>query len=58
MTTCNAVRQEVGNVQHQRWLSGNIHYICFCNANKAERTLALKPRGDVTKSKTGILGRV
>ena len=23
----NAVCQEVGNVQHQRWISGNVHYI-------------------------------
>ena len=27
-----------------------IHYICLCNANKAELTLALKPRGDVTRN--------
>ena len=29
--------------------------ICFCNVCKVEPTLALKPRGDVTrKSKTGV----
>ena len=27
-----------------------IHYIRLCNANKAEPTLALKPRGDVTRN--------
>ena len=47
---CNAVCQEVGNVQHQRWISGNVHYIRLHNRNKAEPTLALKPREDVTRN--------
>ena len=35
--------------------SGNVHYIHLCNVNKAEPTLALKPRGDVTRNpKQGI----
>ena len=32
------------------WISGNVHYIRLRNANKAEPTLALKPRGDVTRN--------
>ena len=31
-------------------LRGNVQYICLCNANKAEPTLALKPRGDITRN--------
>ena len=29
---------------------GNVHYCCLCNANKAEPTLALNPRGDITRN--------
>ena len=29
---------------------GIVHYICLCNANKAEPTLALKSRGDITRN--------
>ena len=34
----------------QRWILGNVHYIhLHKKVNKAEPTLALKPRGDVTR---------
>ena len=46
----NAVHQEVLNTLHQKWISGKVHYIHLCNVNKAEPTLALKPRGDVTRN--------
>ena len=36
--------------EHQRWISGNVQYICLHNANKAEPTLALKPRGYITRN--------
>ena len=37
---------------HQTWISGNVLYMYFhlCNENKAEPTLALKPRGDITRN--------
>ena len=35
----------------QRWISGNIHYVrLHKKANKAEPTLALKPKGDITRN--------
>ena len=38
-------------VWHQRWISGNVNYICLCKkVNKREPILALKPRGDVTRN--------
>ena len=35
---------------HQRWISGNEHYIRLCSEDKAEPTLALNPRGEVTRN--------
>ena len=37
-------------VLHQRWISGNIHHVYLCQAEKRLPTLALKPRGDITRS--------
>ena len=37
-------------MQHQRWISGNIHYIRLHNANKSAPTLALKSRGDIIRT--------
>ena len=37
-------------VSHQRWILGNIHHVCLCQAWKRLPTLALKPRRDVTQS--------
>ena len=46
----NADSQEVGNMKHQRLISGCVHCICPHNVNKAHTTLALKPTGDVTRN--------
>ena len=36
---------------HQRWILGNVNYICLCKkGNKVESALALKPRGDITRN--------
>ena len=34
-----------------RWIFGNVNYICLCNVNKVEPTLALKSRRDVTRNR-------
>ena len=39
-----------GQVLYQRWISGNIHYICLCQVPIRLPTLPLKPREDVTRS--------
>ena len=36
-------------MQHERWITGNVHYIILCKVNKEEPTLALKPTGDITR---------
>ena len=48
--------QEVSRYSTRGGSSGNLHYIHLCTKwNKAEPTLALKPRGDVTRNhKTGV----
>ena len=39
------------HVYHQKWISGNAHYIRVCKkVNKSEPTQALKPRGYVTRN--------
>ena len=36
-------------VSHQRWISGNIYHVCLHQVWIRLPTLALKPRGDVTR---------
>ena len=43
--TCWPLRGQ--QVSHQRWISGNV---CLCQAWIRLPTLALKPRGDITRS--------
>ena len=45
-----ANHQEVGNVRHQRSISGNVHNVHLCNASKAEPTLASKPTRDIVRN--------
>ena len=37
-------------VSHQRWISRNVLHICLCQVWTGLPTLALKPRGDITRS--------
>ena len=39
---------------HQRWISGNVHYVRLCNANKAARSGFETQRRRHQKSKTGV----
>ena len=51
MNGCNAGHQEVGMCSTRGGSQGKLHYIhLHKKANKAEPTLALKPRGDVTRN--------
>ena len=41
----------LAKVLHQRWISGNVYQSTpLQSSNKVEPTLALKPRGDITRS--------
>ena len=37
-------------VSHQRWISGNVYHVCLHKVQIRLPTLALKPRGDITRS--------
>ena len=50
VTGCNASHQEVG-MYSTRCILGNVHYICVHKKlNKVQPTLALKPRGEITRN--------
>ena len=40
----------LAEVSHQRWISGNVYHVRLCKVQIRLSTLALKPRGDVTRS--------